>query len=122
MLGKGIASIISPTYLVKYLVHFAPILWLLAVRLIERYFLHIDGVLSQRLRTRGGRSSLGRNRGIEPILDVPLLLQLQLLGGRLALLAIHCFHGHFCGHFLFRFSMECDCLNIEFGERKCRYR
>lgn len=78
-------------HLIEYLAHFATILWLLhGIRLVEGYLLHINGILTQRGRSHWPRlrgASLWRYVRIEAILHVPLLLELQLLRGRLALLA-----------------------------------
>lgn len=78
-------------HLIEYLAHFATILRLLhGIRLVEGNLLHINGILTQRGRPHWSRlrgASLWRYIRIEAVLHVPLLLQLQLLCGRLALLA-----------------------------------
>lgn len=87
-------------HLIKYFSHFAAILRLLhCIHLIEWYLLHIYGILTQRWRShwsRLWRASLWRYIRIQAILQVPLLLQLQLLCGRLALLPCNCL----CRHYL----------------------
>lgn len=91
-------------HLIKYFSHFATILRLLhCIHLIERYLLHIYGILTQRWRShwsRLWRASLWRYIRIEAIFQVPLLLQLQLLCGRLALLACNCLCRHSLSPFL----------------------
>lgn len=85
-------------HLIKYFSHFAAILRLLhCVHLIEWYLLHVYGILTQRWRShwsRLWRASLWRYIRIQAILQVPLLLQLQLLCGRLALLPCNCLCRH----------------------------
>lgn len=85
-------------HLIENLTHFATILrFLHGIRLIEGYLLHINGILTQRRRSHWPRlrgASLWRYIRIEAVLHVPLLLQLQLLCGRLALLARHCLCRH----------------------------
>lgn len=85
-------------HLIKYFSHFAAILRLLhCVHLIEWYLLHIYSILTQRWRShwsRLWRASLWRYIRIQAILQVPLLLQLQLLCGRLALLPCNCLCRH----------------------------
>lgn len=78
-------------HLIEYFAHFATILRLLdGICLVEWYLLHIHGILAQRWRphwSRLRRASFWRYIRIESILHVPQLLHLQLLCGRLALLA-----------------------------------